>query len=48
MERARPANDFATMRPFLEKTIELSREYAGFFAPYDRIADPLIDEGTRA
>ena len=42
--RARPANDFATMRPFLEKTIDLSREYAGFFAPYDRIADPLIDD----
>ncbi|HZO45540.1 MAG TPA: carboxypeptidase M32 [Xanthobacteraceae bacterium] len=42
--RARPANDFATMRPYLEKTIDLSREYAGFFAPYDRIADPLIDD----
>jgi carboxypeptidase Taq len=42
--RARPANDFATMRPYLEKTLELSREYAGFFAPYDRIADPLIDD----
>jgi carboxypeptidase Taq len=41
---ARPANDFATMRPFLERTIELTREYAGFFAPYDRITDPLIDE----
>jgi carboxypeptidase Taq len=42
--RARPANDFATMRPYLEKTLELSREYAGFFKPYDRIADPLIDD----
>jgi carboxypeptidase Taq len=42
--RARPANDFATMRPFLEQTLELSREYAGFFAPYDHIADPLIDD----
>ena len=41
--RARPANDFATMAPFLERTIELSREYAGFFAPYAHIADPLID-----
>jgi carboxypeptidase Taq len=41
--RARPANDFATMRPYLETTLELSREYADFFAPYDRIADPLID-----
>jgi carboxypeptidase Taq len=42
--RARPANDFAAMRPFLEKTLDLSREYAGFFAPYDHIADPLIDD----
>lgn len=42
--RARPANDFAAMRPYLEKTLELSREYAGFFAPFGRIADPLIDD----
>jgi carboxypeptidase Taq len=41
--RARPANDFAAMAPHLERTIELSREYAGFFAPYAHIADPLID-----
>jgi carboxypeptidase Taq len=41
--RARPADDFATMAPFLERTIELAREYAGFFAPYGHIADPLID-----
>ena len=41
--RARPANDFATMRPFLEKSLEFSREYADFFAPYAHIADPLID-----
>ena len=38
--RARPANDFAAMRPFLERALDLSREYAGFFAPYDHIADP--------
>jgi carboxypeptidase Taq len=42
--RARPANDFATMLPFLEQAVELSREYANFFAPYDHIADPLIDD----
>ena len=41
--RARPANDFATMRPFLEQAVDLSREYAGFFAPYQHVADPLID-----
>jgi carboxypeptidase Taq len=42
--RARPANDFAAMRPYLEQMIELSREYAGYFAPYAHIADPLIDD----
>jgi carboxypeptidase Taq len=41
--RARPANDFASMLPFLEKTVDLSREYAGFFAPCKHVADPLID-----
>jgi carboxypeptidase Taq len=42
--RARPANDFAAMVPFLEKTLDLSREYASFFAPWDHIADPMIDD----
>jgi carboxypeptidase Taq len=42
--RARPANDFAAMIPFLQKTLDLSREYASFFAPYDHIADPMIDD----
>ncbi len=42
--KARPANDFAAMIPYLEKTLDLSREYAGYFAPYDHIADPMIDD----
>jgi carboxypeptidase Taq len=42
--RARPANDFSTMRPFLEQSLELSREYARLFSPSQHIADPLIDE----
>ena len=41
--RARPANDFATMRPFLEKAIDFSRQYAEYLGPYEHIADPLID-----
>ncbi|MGH6840391.1 MAG: carboxypeptidase M32, partial [Methylocella sp.] len=41
--RARPANDFAAMLPFLEQAVDLSREYAGYFAPYKHVADPLID-----
>lgn len=42
--RARPANDFAAMIPFLEKALDLSREYAGFFAPYEHVLDPHIDD----
>ncbi len=41
--RARPANDFAAMVPFLENAVALGREYAGYFAPYRYVADPLID-----
>ncbi len=40
---ARPANDFAAMRPLLEKTLDLSRQFADCFPGYDHIADPLID-----
>src|SRR5262249_44533739 len=42
--RARPENDFAAMRPFLERNLELSREYAGYFAPYSHVTDPMIDD----
>lgn len=41
--RARPANEFATMRPHLERTVELSRQYADLFE-HEHVADPLIEE----
>jgi carboxypeptidase Taq len=41
--RARPANDFAAMRPFLERMLDFSREYTRYLGPCDHIADPLID-----
>jgi carboxypeptidase Taq len=40
---ARPANDFARVRPNLERTLDLSRKLAEFFPGYEHIADPLID-----
>jgi carboxypeptidase Taq len=40
---ARPANDFARAQPYLEKTLDLSRQLAEFFPSYEHIADPLID-----
>ena len=42
--RARPANDFASMVPYLERTLDLSREYSSYFAPYKHVADAHIDE----
>ena len=41
--RARPANDFAAVQPYLDKTLDLSRQLANFFPGYEHIADPLID-----
>jgi carboxypeptidase Taq len=41
--QARPNNDFATMHPYLEKTVDMSRQLADFFPGHDHIADPLID-----
>ncbi len=40
--KARQANDFSLVQSALEKTLELSREYANFFPGYQHIADPLI------
>ena len=41
--RARPDNDFASMRPYLEKALDFSRRFADYLGPYAHIADPLID-----
>ena len=41
--QARPPGDFDAVRPYLEKTVDLSRQLADFFPGYDHIADPLID-----
>lgn len=45
---ARPANDFARMRPHLETGLALSHEFAGFFPGHAHVMDPLIgpDEGV--
>ena len=43
-EHARANNDFKHFEPFLQRIINLRQEYAGFFAPYDHIYDPLLDD----
>ena len=48
---ARPNNDWAGIQPYLEKTLDFSRQMADCFPGYDHIADPLIDisdEGMKA
>lgn len=44
---ARPANDFAKVRPLLEKSIELSRRLSACHPPGDHVLDPFIDEMDR-
>lgn len=39
---ARPANDFAMMRPYLEGALALSREYSSFFPEAEHPMDPHI------
>ncbi len=41
--KARSANDFSAVQPYLEKTLDMSREMANYFPGYEHIADPLID-----
>jgi carboxypeptidase Taq len=42
--RARPANDFASFRPHLEKVFEMRRQYADFFAPFEHRYDAMLDD----
>ncbi|MDR6226691.1 carboxypeptidase M32 [Desmospora profundinema] len=44
--KARPADDFSKVEPYLEKTLEYSRQYARYFEP-DHLADPLIESFAR-
>jgi len=42
-EKARQEDDFKTFQPHLEKIVELRRQYAEYFAPYEHVYDPLLD-----
>jgi carboxypeptidase Taq len=44
---ARPANDFNSLIPALERTLDLSRQLAEYFPGYEHIADPLIEYADR-
>ena len=48
---ARPADDFKSLRPALEQSVDYSRQVADYIGNYEHIADPLInmaDEGMQA
>ncbi len=40
---ARPANNFAAVQPYLQKTLDMSRQMSHYLADSGHIADPLID-----
>jgi carboxypeptidase Taq len=42
--QARAENDFGKFKPQLEQIVDLRRQYAACFAPYDHIYDPLLDD----
>ncbi len=43
-EDAKAENNFKLFQPHLERIVELRREYADFFKPYDHVYDPLLDD----
>ncbi len=43
-EKAREKDDFKFFQPELEKIVELRREYAAYFKPYEHVYDPLLDD----
>ncbi len=43
-QQAKADSDFQAFSPKLEEIFALRREYADFFAPYDHIYDPLLDD----
>lgn len=43
-EEARANDDFGHFQPHLEKIVQMRRQYADFFAPYEHVYDPLLDD----
>lgn len=43
-EKAKREADFSPFRPKLERIVDLRRQYAQCFVPYDHIYDPLLDD----
>lgn len=41
---ARASGNFESFSPYLERIVELRKQYADLFTPYDNIYDPLLDD----
>lgn len=41
---AKEKSDFSIFEPHLQKIVDLRKEYAALFQPYDHIYDPLLDD----
>ncbi len=41
--KARAGNDFPLFKPHLDKILDLTHRYAGYFAPFDHAYDALLD-----
>jgi len=42
--QSRQQDDFSKFEPYLKRIVELRRQYADLFAPYDHVYDPLLDD----
>lgn len=42
--KARAQSDFSIFQPLLEKIVDLRKQYADLFKPYEHIYDPLLDD----
>ncbi len=43
-QKARKENNFSAFQPSLERIVELRQQYASYFAPYEHVYDPLLDD----
>lgn len=43
-EKAKLRSDFKSFQPYLEQLIDLRRQYADFFTPWQHVYDPLLDD----
>ena len=43
-EKAKAESKFEIFQPHLERIVELRRQYAEFFKPWDHVYDPLLDD----